>query len=170
MAVMRVSGPSALAFLLLGVSSFAYLNGSAAEPVAQGAVASRSCKPAIRHGVLPRWARTGFSSPRPRMPHAIGRKHRIAGLIFEYPLVSPPARKRSNKILWVSRLRVQQTGDLVIGAQRMLGRRRIGKAVKRSVDGGPGPSIIDLPAPGCWRLSLAWSGHRDTLDLRYRRR
>jgi len=43
------------------------------------------------------------------------------------------------------------------------------------VGGGPGPSIIDLPATGCWRFTLTWStfglssgpSFRDTLDLRY---
>ena len=174
MAVMRVS---ALVLLLLGVNPFLYLNDSAARdarsaarPAAKRAVAPRTCEPALKRGVLPRWARTGSSSRRPRMPHAIGRKRRIAGLIFGNPLVSPPARMRSNKILWVSRAHVKPTGDLVIRAQRMRGQRRIGAAVRRRVAGGPGPSIIDLTAPGCWRLSLAWSGHRDHLDLRYRRR
>ena len=32
---------------------------------------------------------------------------------------------------------------------------------------GPGPSIIDLPAPGCWTFHLSWSGHTDELKLRY---
>jgi hypothetical protein len=58
--------------------------------------------------------------------------------------------------------------SLVIRAQRMRGRRRVGVPVRREVDGGPGPSIINLPSAGCWRLSLTWSGHRDQLDLRYR--
>jgi len=29
------------------------------------------------------------------------------------------------------------------------------------------PSIINLPAPGCWTLHLSWSGHTDELKLRY---
>jgi hypothetical protein len=32
---------------------------------------------------------------------------------------------------------------------------------------GTGPSIIDVPAAGCWRLTFSWSGRRDTLDLNY---
>lgn len=36
-----------------------------------------------------------------------------------------------------------------------------------SVPGGPGPSTIDLPAPGCWTLHLRWSGHTDELKLHY---
>jgi hypothetical protein len=37
----------------------------------------------------------------------------------------------------------------------------------RHVDGGPGPSIIDLPKAGCWTLDLRWSGHTDTVRLEY---
>jgi hypothetical protein len=31
----------------------------------------------------------------------------------------------------------------------------------------PGPSYVNLPAAGCWSLSLSWSGHHDRLELRY---
>jgi len=41
------------------------------------------------------------------------------------------------------------------------------RTVTVSVPGGPGPSIVDLPAPGCWTLHLTWSGHTDELKLRY---
>jgi hypothetical protein len=34
-------------------------------------------------------------------------------------------------------------------------------AVEREVEGGPGPSIIDVPAAGCWRFELSWPGHAD---------
>jgi hypothetical protein len=40
------------------------------------------------------------------------------------------------------------------------------QTLSREVAGGPGPSIVDLPA-GCWHLTLTWSGHTDALDLRY---
>jgi hypothetical protein len=49
----------------------------------------------------------------------------------------------------------------------MTGTHAVGHPVTRVVVGGPGPSIIDLPAAGCWRVSLAWSGRTDTLDLQY---
>jgi hypothetical protein len=42
--------------------------------------------------------------------------------------------------------------------------------VQRTVAGGPGPSIVDLPAPGCWRLTLRWAGRADQVDLAYARR
>jgi hypothetical protein len=100
----------------------------------------------------------------------IGRSDEIAALVFGYPLRSPEAKDRGNKILWVSRRAVKPLSDLRIHAQRMEGRHRVGRPVTRVVVGGPGPSGINLPAPGCWRLTLRWSGRTDELDLRYVRR
>jgi hypothetical protein len=36
-----------------------------------------------------------------------------------------------------------------------------------SLPDGPGPSYVNLPAPGCWTLRLSWGGHTDRLMLRY---
>jgi hypothetical protein len=135
---------------------------------AQGS--ARACSPALSKGVLPTWARTGFSDPRPKMPHVLGRSDEIAAVIFGYPLLSPPAETRANKILWVSRRTVKPLSDLRIRAQRMRGTRRVGRHVVRVIRGGPGPSYLNLPSSGCWRLALSWSGRSDSLDLDYRRR
>jgi hypothetical protein len=140
---------------------------AAVAPAGAGSSPVPACHSAVHKGVLPTWARTGFSDPRPRLPHVIGRSGEIAALVFGYPLHSPEAKDRANKILWVSRRAVKPLSDLRIRAQRMEGRRRVGRAVTRVVVGGPGPSGINLPAPGCWRLTLRWSGRTDELDLRY---
>jgi len=47
----------------------------------------------------------------------------------------------------------------------MDGVRKVGPQVARRVGGGPGPSIINLPATGCWPFTLRWSDHTDRLDL-----
>jgi hypothetical protein len=39
--------------------------------------------------------------------------------------------------------------------------------VRHIVPTGPGPSTIDLPEAGCWRLTLSWSGRKDSVDLAY---
>ena len=138
---------------------------------AQAAASSVApCRAVVTHGVIPSWARAGFSDPRPRGAQVLGRAGRIDALLFGDPLYVPPLVNRSNKILWVSRRPVGGTSTLRIAAQRMQGTRRIGAPVARSVAGGPGPSIIDLPAAGCWRLSLSWSGQHDSVDLTYRPR
>jgi hypothetical protein len=155
---------AAVACAALGVTAWA-LAGRDSE--------SRSpvpCRAHVQHGILPAWARGGFSEPRPRMPHELGRSGHIAALLFGDPLVFPPRRERSNKILWVSRLPYRQRTNLRIRAQRMIGRRAVSAPVMRVVDGGPGPSIIDLPAAGCWRLTLRWADQRDSIDLHYARR
>jgi hypothetical protein len=129
-----------------------------------------ACHSAMRHGVLPPWARTGFSDPRPRMPHVLGRSGEIAAIVFGYPLLSPPSETRANRVLWVSRRPIRPPDKLRIRAQRMRGDRPVGQHVVRVIVGGPGPSYLNLPAPGCWRLSLQWSGRSDELDVDYRRR
>jgi hypothetical protein len=120
-------------------------------------------------GVLPVWARGGFSEPKPRMPYVLGRAGRIAAILWAVPLRAPPPKDHNNKILWVSHASPSPGSALRISAQRLVGSVPAGSPVSRSVMGGPGPSIINLPASGCWRLSLRWSGRVDTLDLRYAR-
>ena len=129
-----------------------------------------ACHSAMHHGVLPPWARTGFSDPRPRMPHVLGRSGEIAAIVFGYPLLAPPAKNRANKILWVSRRPIKPRDELRIRAQRMRGDKPVGKHVVRVIQGGPGPSYLNLPARGCWRLSLQWSGRSDELDVDFLRR
>ena len=131
------------------------------------ASAARACDPELSRGVLPKWARAGFSDPAPRMPHALGRSGAIAAIVFGDPLSSPPSEEHSNKILWVSRRPVTALSHLRILAQRMERGRNAGPPARRVVEGGPGPSTVDLPRAGCWRLTLRWSGREDTLDLRY---
>ena len=126
------------------------------------------CRSAVQTGVIPAWARAGFSEPEPRMPHVLGRSGRIVALLFAYPLLSPAPRDHNNKILWVGR---KNDGSMLrIRAQRMVGATRAGAPVSRAIGGGPGPSIVNLPKAGCWRLTLGWSGQHDSLDLQYRRR
>jgi hypothetical protein len=126
-----------------------------------------ACASHVKSAVLPQWARGGFSDPKPRMPYELGRAGNIAALVWGFPLLSPPPRTHSNKILWVSRVATRPGSNLRIAAQRMQGTHPVGAPVSRTVAGGPGPSIINLPASGCWRLTLRWSGRLDSVDLDY---
>jgi hypothetical protein len=118
-------------------------------------------------GVLPEWAREGFSEPEPSAMHALGRSGEIVAILFGGTLYSPPSPEVSNKILWVARDPATRFGQLVISAQRMDGSTPVGDLVERIVDGGPGPSTIDLPEAGCWRMTLDWADRTDSLDLEY---
>ena len=137
--------------------------------LAPAASARRACQASVARGVLPSWARTGFSDPRPRMPHAVARSGSIAALFFGDPLRFPAPEAP-----------VEQ--GPVGGAPHPERRRRtcgsahsacaapgaVGRHVIRVVRGGPGPSYLNLPAEGCWRLTLSWSRRRDELDVRVR--
>jgi len=129
------------------------------------AASALPCRPAVAFGVIPVWARSGFSERVPRMNRAVGRRGRIAALVFGYPLQALPGPGRSNKILWVPRVRPPAGSKLRVSAQRMAGTTAVGRPVVRVVD--PGPSTVDVPAAGCWRLSLTWPGGADQLDVEY---
>jgi hypothetical protein len=171
----RAALPTATAVAVLAAASLAGSSAaehsaaehSAAEHSAAKHSAANTCRPAVIKGVLPVWARTGFSDPKPRMPYVLGRGGKILGILWTDTLNSPPAKDHNNKILWVSHATPRPQSDLRISAQRMNGSTAVGHPVARSVYGSPGPSIIDLPAAGCWRFTLRWSGRVDTLDLRY---
>lgn len=165
--VVTVSSVAVVAVAVLAIAILGHRRRVA--PTAPATAGMAACHVEARPGVLPVWARAGFSDPRPRMTYALGESGKIAAILWG-SLNSPPAVDHTNKILWVSRAAPTSPGsDLRIEAQRMSGTRTLGAPVSRRVTGGPGPSIINLPAPGCWRLTLRWSGRTDHLDLQYGR-
>jgi hypothetical protein len=162
----RVAAGSAAA-LAAAVVAAGLTGASRAGSAAAASSRSSACRASVIAGVLPGWARAGFSDPRPRMPYVLGRARKIAAILWADPLRSPPAKDHNNKILWVSRAPAVPGSALRISAQRMTGSTPVGAPATRDVMGSPGPSIINLPSAGCWRLTLRWSGRVDTLDLRY---
>jgi hypothetical protein len=140
------------------------------DPEAGGAAAGSPTPPAgpcrsqAREELLPTWARMGFSDPAPVIMHARSDHGRIVAILFGRVLHAPPAEEVNNKILWVARSR--GADPLSIEAVR----DGDGRTVHREVPGGPGPSTVDLPAAGCWHLTLRWGSEperRDTMDLEY---
>ncbi|MDX6390492.1 MAG: hypothetical protein QOJ73_1555 [Streptosporangiaceae bacterium] len=156
--------PRALIAVTLAISLLT-VAGCEGAPGSGRRLSSVSCAPHVLGGVLPSWARAGFSEPNPGTNYELGRNRDIAAILFKNPLLAPPSATAHNKILWASRVSVSGS-PLLIDAQRMVGSRLVGAALRRRVDGGPGPSYINLPV-GCWRLTLRWSGHSDSLDVRY---
>jgi hypothetical protein len=127
-------------------------------------LSATGCASSVKTGVLPTWAQGGFTPPTTAMPYVLGASAKIVAILFGQPLHSPPrpAPGRTNKILWVSR--VQSNGDPLKIDAKLDGSNIV---ATRSVDGGPGPSIIDLPGAGCWSLGLSWSGHQDRMSIPY---
>jgi hypothetical protein len=123
------------------------------------------CVSDVDMGVLPTWARAGFSDPEPAMPHVMSTSGDVVAILFGYPLSSPPRAQVNNKILWV--LRDGLDSPVEISAQRMGAAIPAGEPVSRRLDDGFGPSIVDLPTAGCWRLTLMFAGRTDSIDLEY---
>ena len=116
-------------------------------PVASGG-GTYDCPAQVAPALLPAWARTGFSDPKPEIPYVAGADGGIVGILFGQPLTSPPADGRGNKVLWVVQ---EDAGPLRIEA-------RLGPDDEPVVvDSVTGPSTLDLPQAGCWHLDLAWA-------------
>ena len=112
-------------------------------------------------GRLPEWARAGFSTPDPGIPMTYSDKGLMLAIVFGTPLTAPPAEDHNNKILWVAKVGAE--GDFSTDARLDGSDLRVHK----DIGPAPGPSIVDLPAAGCWRLTLRWGTYTDTISLPY---
>jgi hypothetical protein len=132
---------------------------SAAQPSLAGA---NGCTRQPPVSPLPVWARSGFTPADIAMPHVMGAAGSIVAILWATPnaLHAPALPNRANKILWVSRV---SSGPMTIRAT-LAGSTRTATV---DLPNGPGPSYVDMPAPGCWTLQLSWGGHTDQLSLRY---
>jgi len=86
----------------------------------------------------------------------------IVAILWSTPnaLHAPPLQDTANKILWVAR---DSSGPMTIRAT-LAGSTRTATVY---LPNGPGPSYVNMPAPGCWTLHLSWGGVTDQLSLRY---
>ncbi len=124
--------------------------------------ATSVCAPLVSR-VLPSWARAGFSDPEPRMPFATSSGGTMVAITFADPLTSPALPDRGNKILWVSSDNDSAGQSLHINGHREGGT----ETMTETVDGGPGPSYVDVPVPGCWIFDLSWGSHQESIALTY---
>jgi hypothetical protein len=119
----------------------------------------------LRSGGLPAW--TASAGP-PDLPSVMSHEGNLAGVVFGHPLMSPPAQSgRQNKILWIVR-EPRNGSDLVLTLTPAGGGREV--TLTEPPGSSPGeiyPSIVDVPAPGCWEVVAEWDGHRATLELSY---
>src|SRR5579863_4915646 len=167
-----IRGTVAVLLAAVGVTTWILLDGPAGPPRAANVTASRpatadACAAAVVYGSLPTWARTGFHPATMAMPYVLGAHGEIVAVLWADPLITPAPADHNNKILWVSKTPDPTGASLQITARRLIGGAAAGPAQQRTIMGGPGPSIIDMPATGCWQFTLRWDGHTDTVDLAY---
>jgi hypothetical protein len=123
-----------------------------------------ACDGRPRTAVLPEWARDGFTDPEPVIPFVRSRSGDVVAILFGQQLWSPPRQDVSNKVLWVWRaVPGGATGDVTMTA-RLAGTDRV---VTTGLPRPEGPSTVDLPTAGCWRITLNSPRGTDTIDLDY---
>ena len=166
-----IRGMGAVLLVAVGATTWVLLKRPVGAPRAANVTASQpaaasSCASAVVYGSLPTWARSGFNPPSVAMPHVLGARGDIVAVLWARhdPLVTPTPHDRANKILWVSKL---AGSPLEITARQLIGGTAVGSVQRRTVAGGPGPSLIDMPTARCWQFTLRWSGHVDTVNLPY---
>lgn len=155
-----VASAVAVLVVLLMVPGGPFRGSHDVSQVAVGVAAP--CQSRLTNAVLPIWARSGFSEPRPVMPFVRSASGNVVAIQFNDKLSSPPRPDVANKVLWVWHRLPADITKLHAGA-RLNG---TGPVVTTGLPTPLGPSYVDLPAPGCWRLTLSWPGGSDTIDLR----
>jgi hypothetical protein len=123
---------------------------------------------AVHHGPPPRWTASAWadSSPGFSIPYALASGDGAAAFLFSHPLRPARSTADTNKILWVMRYPRHGQPLTVTAVQPGTGTRPV--RAQWSANAEPGeiyPSSLQVPRPGCWRLTLAWAGHRATVEL-----
>ncbi|WP_055587157.1 hypothetical protein [Peterkaempfera griseoplana] len=166
----RRAAAAAAGVLVLGaavVGAVTALGGSRSAPPASVVVDGGCGSTPVRRGGAPAWTASAHAPA--DLPYVVSAEGNAVGFLFVDRLLAGPHQGGAqNKILWV--LRGPGTGPLDIDAHPL------GSGEPRTHQREPGygagsyPSITDMPAPGCWRLTLDWGGSGTaTVDLRYGR-
>jgi len=117
-------------------------------------------------GSLPDWA-TSAGVPGPSR-FVMAHEGNLLGVLFGERLVAPPITNGpSNKILWISR-EPRDGSSLTLSLRTVTADSLV--TLTQPANSSPGeiyPSIVDVPAPGCWGVVAEWAGHRATLELSY---
>ena len=140
----------------------------ALPPASAGPVSTVGCLARRINGPLPVWARGGFHPPGVSIGHVMGVRGDIVAILWGGPktsLYAPPRKGQNNKILWVARLPLPVMSPSPMTIRATLNGTHL--VASRELPTGPGPSFVNLPAPGCWTLNLSWAGLQDQVDLWY---
>jgi hypothetical protein len=121
----------------------------ALPPASAGPVTAAGCLARRVNGPLPVWARGGFHPPGVPIGHVMGVRADIVAILWGGPrtsLYAPPRKDQNNKILWVARLPLPVMSLSPMTIRATLNGTHL--VASRVLPTGPGPSFVNLPAPG----------------------
>ena len=153
---LTIAGPVAVVLAVTWILAGVALSGSRGDSAA-GPSGTSACTP-LDTGPIPVWARSGFTGDS-YPPFATSSSGNLVAIVFGDPLSAPPADDHNNKILWV--YRGGAPGNLDVTAHR----EGSDQVVHRQIPAGP--SIVDMPAAGCWVMDLQIGDHHDRIALRW---
>jgi hypothetical protein len=134
------------------------------SPVATHSFVGGCAGTVLTDGEPPAWAQGGWNVVKGTpwtVPWALGTGGQAVAFVFAGQLVagsSPRVDGTNNKVLWVAK---GNASNFVVEAIPPGG-----KQVAVTVNGGP--SIVDLPAAGCWTFRMSWGqpvSARSTINL-----
>jgi hypothetical protein len=131
------------------------------------AAATGACVPApILRGAPPPWTSSAWAdSPGFRLPYSVA-SGRSAAAFFWVTLRAGSPTNPANKVLWV--MRYPRRGSPLRISARDGAKPALTVRSSWPADSSPGeiyPSYLNLPKPGCWRLTLRWSSHVAHLNV-----
>jgi hypothetical protein len=124
----------------------------------------------LRRGGLPAWTAPAFAASGTRASpwlYAVSQRGLVVAIVFGYPLRAGNPTDPANKVLWIMRL-PRHGSPLAIDARPLTVAAPLVKDTWPA-DSSPGeiyPSYFNAPRAGCWRLTLRWAHHVDSIDLR----
>ena len=151
------AGATLAAVLLSALTSAAPAASSHAQASPCGARVHREANPQLGTLSGGRWV---AGSPRTSgLVGALFGGEVVNGRLAAYAGGVNPGTRANEKILWIVSRRKRVGPRLVIsgrkdGSTAVTYRRRLAEAGSAQVPGYNYPSILDLPVPGCWKLTL----------------
>jgi hypothetical protein len=120
-------------------------------------------------GTVPAWtasAMSGFTGD--PGPYVVSAEANVVGILMGYPFHAGTSSNPTSKILWI--VREPRNGQQLKVDGHPVGATTPTGHADAADDSSPGeiyPSIVDMPTPGCWHLTLTWDGNTATVDLPY---
>ena len=150
-------------------------NGQSTDPHRTAATKPRPphCHAArIHRDAAPAWTAPAWagSSPGFTLPYALASDDAAAAFFFATRLRAGHPTNPTNKVLWV--VHFPRNGKPLRITARLGTNPSRTVHIWRPADSGPGeiyPSYVDLPRPGCWKLTLTWNAHHANIDIQVHR-